>query len=315
MRMSSTKNRTVIIPTRVAAFETFGHTGGGHFEGDNVTILIAGADGAFGPGGFGVGGWTAKGKGRLYTGGPAIPGPRAYLFGLVGVIDNEGGTGAEWEARKAAGRLFDLNDGDELEIAGSIFELRLDGRRYPELRFVRQLDEAHRTEPRTINGIEHSAAIINGDSVCSCGWRADRYPRTTDEHRTRVEYHLVVERENARHAQADELVTAARNLLAAVHGSLVSSRNGRRGRKHRAVKIEETLWRIADAAGILRTAMILETGKIEHVAGVDELTGRGCRITSPVPCGLNEYSRWSDRPAARFVDDYGLRRVGRGVDR
>lgn len=93
-----------------------GHFQGANAEGscDTVTVAVNGKR-------FGVGGWTAEGKGRLIFKGPLVPGPQAYLFGKCSVIDNHGGTGAIEARLREAGLRFDVNIGDTLVIEGSRF--------------------------------------------------------------------------------------------------------------------------------------------------------------------------------------------------
>lgn len=68
----------------------------GHWKSDHV-LKVAGKR-------HGLGGWTRLGTGRIEFGGPLVPGPVAYSFGLCVVIDNHGGTGAESERMQAEGR-------------------------------------------------------------------------------------------------------------------------------------------------------------------------------------------------------------------
>lgn len=98
-----------------------------------VILRVAGADRAYGPGGFAIGGWTAEAEARTYHGGPLVRGPHAYVFGLCGVIDTRGGTAREHAEARAEGRLIDVEAGDELVIAGETYRVRIDRRRIPHL--------------------------------------------------------------------------------------------------------------------------------------------------------------------------------------
>ncbi len=107
----------------------------GHYESEAVVTVEGTAIGA-GPGGFGVGGWTAEGKGRLVTGGPEVQGPHGFIFGLCGVIDNHGGTAAIRERKRAQGLLIEAKAGDILEMHGDRFEIKVDAHGYPRLEVV-----------------------------------------------------------------------------------------------------------------------------------------------------------------------------------
>ena len=99
-----------------------------HFRSDAI-ILVEGATRAGGPGGWGLGGWTAEGEGRLVFRGPMIQGPVAYLFGRAGVIDNHGGTAGEHRR----GHLVHLAPGDRVSVAGTVYTVSLCPRGYPKL--------------------------------------------------------------------------------------------------------------------------------------------------------------------------------------
>lgn len=114
----------------------------GHYKGagthrDSVRIAVEGERCQ-----FGLGGWTAEGRGRVVDQGPEIPGPHAYLFPLsVCIADNpEMSTGADIRRSKDAGRFFTLRAGDLVEIAGTVFRLTIPPRRgyvqYPRLEVV-----------------------------------------------------------------------------------------------------------------------------------------------------------------------------------
>jgi hypothetical protein len=71
-------------------------------------------------------GYVAEGdEGRQEFGGPMVPGPWAFGFGLCHVIDNRGGTGAEQDRLRAAGLLFEVEGGEEIEIAGETYTVRI----------------------------------------------------------------------------------------------------------------------------------------------------------------------------------------------
>lgn len=59
---------------------------------------------------------------------------REWTAGLCGVIDNHGGTAADIDRERAAGRLFDVVPGDHLILSDSTtVVVSLDRRRYPVL--------------------------------------------------------------------------------------------------------------------------------------------------------------------------------------
>ena len=62
-----------------------------------------------------------------------VKGPVAYIYGLAGVIDNHGGTGAEHARAADNGLLFDVSEGDTLVIEGTEYTLTLCKRGYPKL--------------------------------------------------------------------------------------------------------------------------------------------------------------------------------------
>ena len=63
-------------------------------------------------------------EGRKVHGGPMVPGPWAYAFGLCTVIDNHGGTGRDIEEAKASGLWLDVEEGDEIEVGGHTYRIR-----------------------------------------------------------------------------------------------------------------------------------------------------------------------------------------------
>ena len=66
--------------------------------------------------GFGLGYVGPDGECRREHGGPIVPGPYAYAYGLCGVIDNHGGTGAEIARERAAGQVLEVEPGDVLVL-------------------------------------------------------------------------------------------------------------------------------------------------------------------------------------------------------
>ena len=70
-------------------------------------------------------GHVAEGdEGRQVHGGPMVPGPWAYAFGLATVIDNHGGTAREIGDAKAAGLYLEVHDGQAIRVAGHVYEVR-----------------------------------------------------------------------------------------------------------------------------------------------------------------------------------------------
>lgn len=67
---------------------------------------------------YAVGGVPKGRSGRKENGGPLVPGPWHYMFGLCTVIDNYGGTGAEMAKARAENRVYDIEPGTKLEIDG-----------------------------------------------------------------------------------------------------------------------------------------------------------------------------------------------------
>ena len=96
-------------------------------------VRVKGATRQGGPGGWFVSGWSADGEGRLVFQGPMVQGPHASLVGRCAVMDNHGGTKAQWERAAEAGLLFDVDPGDVLVIAGVEYVLSLSPWKYPKL--------------------------------------------------------------------------------------------------------------------------------------------------------------------------------------
>lgn len=80
-------------------------------------------------------------EGRKEYGGPKVPGPWAYAFGLCTVIDNHGGTGLDIAKDKAAGLWLDVADGDEIEVAGHDYTVRFKNTRGEHIDLVPFEDE------------------------------------------------------------------------------------------------------------------------------------------------------------------------------
>lgn len=100
-----------------------GHEMGTRYEvhPDAIIGRVEGVDSAYGPGGFGVGTVGPNDQGRRETGGPIVAGPWGYLYGRASVIDQHGGTGAEWRKADDEGRWIDvLRDGDVLVIGDNV---------------------------------------------------------------------------------------------------------------------------------------------------------------------------------------------------
>ena len=73
---------------------------------------------------------SPEGESRRVSGGPILPGPHLYAYGLATVIDNFGGTGAEMRRLEAEGGVTTLTEGDTVEVMGHTFVLRME-RRFP----------------------------------------------------------------------------------------------------------------------------------------------------------------------------------------
>lgn len=73
---------------------------------------------------FGLGFVGPDGSSRREYGGPILPGPYAYAYGLPVVIAANGrGTGSEMAAARAANLVVDANLGDVLTIRGHQFRI------------------------------------------------------------------------------------------------------------------------------------------------------------------------------------------------
>lgn len=97
----------------------------GHWKGGELRLLVEGA--RWTPG-FGLGYVDASGEARRTHGGPKLPGPYAYAFGIAGVIDNHGGTAAEIEKAEAEGLIVRCAVGDTLVMPdGERFLVEWDG--------------------------------------------------------------------------------------------------------------------------------------------------------------------------------------------
>lgn len=98
----------------------------------NARLVIAGAHN--GSTGYGLLVVPEGREGRREFGGPMVPGPWAAAFGLAGVIDNYGGTGAEIAREKAEGRYFAVEPGDRLLLPGGLeVTVEVNRRRDPKL--------------------------------------------------------------------------------------------------------------------------------------------------------------------------------------
>jgi len=86
---------------------------------------------------FGVGLVAEGDEGRQEFGGPMVPGPWAFSYGLSVCIDNHGGTGAERQRNLAAGTEHDVNEGDIVEIDGHSFVIKVTRNGFePYIKFV-----------------------------------------------------------------------------------------------------------------------------------------------------------------------------------
>lgn len=72
--------------------------------------------------GFGIGHVKPGESSRKFYGGPMVPGPWEFAYGLAAVIDNHGGTAREIEEAQAGGFLLVVSPGEEVSTE--------DGRRY-----------------------------------------------------------------------------------------------------------------------------------------------------------------------------------------
>lgn len=91
------------------------------------TVITTQVSGMFPNGRYRHGlGWIEKGDdGRRVQGGPMVPGPWAFAFGLSTSItsDPRSGTGYEAKTGREAGTEFPVRDGDLLLIDGSVYEV------------------------------------------------------------------------------------------------------------------------------------------------------------------------------------------------
>jgi hypothetical protein len=93
---------------------------------------------------FGLGFVSADGHARRDAGGPVLPGPYAYAYGLPTCVSINGGTGAEMRAARAAGNVIDAELGDVLIFQGSFW--RIDRDRNDNLKLVQVALTATATE-------------------------------------------------------------------------------------------------------------------------------------------------------------------------
>lgn len=101
-------------------FEQGAHPEGLVFKG---RVLVSDTRGV----GFGIGFIPAGHEARQVTGGPLVPGPWAYAYGLPAVIAQDGGTGTEIANERAAGLLIECAVGDLLNMQGHTFRITLAG--------------------------------------------------------------------------------------------------------------------------------------------------------------------------------------------
>lgn len=80
------------------------------------TIAVVDARRRAFPARFGVGYVPAGKSGRKEQGGPLVPGPWAFTYGLAVVLDTNGGSGRERERGIAAGVEHDVSDGDLVRV-------------------------------------------------------------------------------------------------------------------------------------------------------------------------------------------------------
>jgi hypothetical protein len=99
---------------------------------EGVRVVVAGAENR--TAGYGIGFTPTGREARQVFGGPLVPGPWGYAYGLATVIDNYGGTGADRERERREGRLIEANVGDELVLDDDlIVRIELCRRGYPKL--------------------------------------------------------------------------------------------------------------------------------------------------------------------------------------
>jgi len=93
-----------------------------------VRLLVAGSNN---PAGWGIGAVLAGDSARMVTGGPLVPGPWAYTYGLASVMtDDRRGTGWDIEQGRINGTVIDAVVGDVLSIDGTDYVVGLCPRRY-----------------------------------------------------------------------------------------------------------------------------------------------------------------------------------------
>lgn len=80
-----------------------------------IRVLVAGSRWYAG---FGLGAIDPDLWYNLGAGLPTQQGPHLYAYGMAGVIDTRGGTGAEIEAEEASGRLLRAKVGDYFAVEG-----------------------------------------------------------------------------------------------------------------------------------------------------------------------------------------------------
>ena len=109
----------------------------GHYSSQAI-ILVNNSSRSGGPGGWGAGGWTEEGEGRLIEGGPQVKGPHAFLFGRCAVLSDNPrhGTGATHEQAQAEGQLFEVDEGDTVVLAGAEYTVKLSRFGYPSLELI-----------------------------------------------------------------------------------------------------------------------------------------------------------------------------------
>lgn len=121
--MSATKKRTAKKRTIVAKLSTEPNFAGQIARKVLTKLTIKGSYSWSGIG------YVAKGEtGRKEFGGPMVAGPWAYGFGLCHVIDNHGGTGAEQERLREQGLLHEVDGGERIRVAGTLYEVVVERR-------------------------------------------------------------------------------------------------------------------------------------------------------------------------------------------
>lgn len=90
----------------------------------NATRLLV-LDVAHAPG-FHVGFIPSGSAAVQVDGGPLMPGPWCYAYGISGVIDNHGGTRGELKQAQAAGLVVEAVLGDVVEVCGYEYRIEAD---------------------------------------------------------------------------------------------------------------------------------------------------------------------------------------------